>query len=264
MTLEEFKVIFWWEYIHRLLGRLIGLFYIIPLIYITLKKVLNIKKLFSLYLIFFLICLQGFVGWYMVQSGLTERTDVSQYRLSLHLTLAFTIFSLLIWNFLDYKNINNSHNNIKIPFLLPIIFFFLLILQISLGAFVSGLDAGTIYQTWPLMEGCYFPNDSNYVDLFTKFFFDTPSLVQFMHRNIAYLLFLTFLIIFILVIKNKKYFYYRKTIFLIFAALVIQIILGIITVLSGAAIIWASLHQIGSILLTTASIVFLYKNYKIN
>ena len=264
MTLEEFKVIFWWEYIHRLLGRLIGLFYIIPLIYITLKKVLNIKKLFSLYLIFFLICLQGFVGWYMVQSGLTERTDVSQYRLSLHLTLAFTIFSLLIWNFLDYKNINNSHNNIKIPFLLPIIFFFLLILQISLGAFVSGLDAGTIYQTWPLMEGSYFPNDSNYVDLFTKFFFDTPSLVQFMHRNIAYLLFLTFLIIFILVIKNKKYFYYRKTIFLIFAALVIQIILGIITVLSGAAIIWASLHQIGSILLTTASIVFLYKNYKIN
>ena len=103
MTLQEFKVIFWWEYIHRLLGRIIGFFYILPLIYFTLKKVVNKKKLISLYLIFFLICLQGFIGWYMVKSGLTARTNVSHYRLSVHLTLAFIIFILLLWNFLKYK-----------------------------------------------------------------------------------------------------------------------------------------------------------------
>ena len=92
MTLAEFKIIFWWEYIHRLLGRIIGVFYIIPLIYFTFKNKLKKETLFSLYNILFLICIQGFIGWYMVKSGLTDRTDVSHYRLSLHLTLAFIIF----------------------------------------------------------------------------------------------------------------------------------------------------------------------------
>ena len=98
MTLDEFKVIFWWEYIHRLLGRIIGLFYLFPLIFFTFvgKNILN--KLLSFYLIFFLICFQGFIGWYMVQSGLTERTDVSHYRLSLHLIIAFIILVALVWN----------------------------------------------------------------------------------------------------------------------------------------------------------------------
>ena len=95
MTIDEFKFIFWWEYIHRLLGRLIGILYIIPLIYFTIKKRIHGKNLFFLYFIFFLIFLQGVIGWYMVKSGLTERTDVSHYRLSLHLTLAFIIFILL-------------------------------------------------------------------------------------------------------------------------------------------------------------------------
>ena len=88
MTLEEFKVIFWWEYIHRLLGRLIGLIYLIPLLYFTFKKNINKRSLISFYFIFFLICFQGFLGWYMVTSGLIDRTDVSHYRLSLHLSLA--------------------------------------------------------------------------------------------------------------------------------------------------------------------------------
>ena len=92
MTLEQFKIIFWWEYFHRLLGRLIGLFYLLPLLYFTYKNYIKKNSLISLYTILFLIVLQGFVGWYMVKSGLTERTDVSHYRLSLHLTLAFLIF----------------------------------------------------------------------------------------------------------------------------------------------------------------------------
>ena len=98
MTLDQFKTIYWWEYFHRLLGRIIGLFYLIPLIYFTFKKSIKNNSLISLYSILVLLIFQGFIGWYMVKSGLTERTDVSHYRLSLHLTLAFVIFILLLWN----------------------------------------------------------------------------------------------------------------------------------------------------------------------
>ena len=146
MTLEQFKVIYWWEYIHRLLGRIVGLFYIIPLIYFTYKKKINKNSLISFYLIFFLIFFQGIIGWYMVKSGLSERTDVSHYRLALHLTLAFVIFVLLLWNYLKYKNHENFKFYRKLPFYLPIIFIFLILLQIVIGAFVYGLDAGQIYQ----------------------------------------------------------------------------------------------------------------------
>ena len=98
MTLSEFKVIFWWEFIHRFLGRLIGICYLIPLIYFSFK--IGIKKIINLYFIFFLICLQGFIGWYMVSSGLVDRVDVSHYRLALHLILAFIILNLLMYQLL--------------------------------------------------------------------------------------------------------------------------------------------------------------------
>ena len=101
MSLDEFKLIFWWEFIHRFLGRLIGIFFILPLIYFSMKLGFNKSK--NLFIIFFLICLQGFVGWYMVTSGLVDRVDVSHYRLSLHLVLAFIILSLIFWNYLKYK-----------------------------------------------------------------------------------------------------------------------------------------------------------------
>ena len=111
MTLEEFKVIFWWEFIHRFLGRLIGILFFVPLIFFTLK--LGFKKILSLYLIFILICFQGFIGWYMVSSGLVDRVDVSHYRLSLHLVLAFIIISLIFWNYLSLRNINLSFKKIN-------------------------------------------------------------------------------------------------------------------------------------------------------
>ena len=102
MTLDEFKIIYWWEYIHRALGRIVGILYIIPLLYFSFKKFITLRKLIILYLILALIMIQGFIGWYMVQSGLIERTDVSHYRLSLHLTLAFIIMILLFWNYFYY------------------------------------------------------------------------------------------------------------------------------------------------------------------
>ena len=264
MTLDEFKIIFWWEYIHRLLGRIVGLVYIIPLIYFTIKKKITITNLLILYFIFFLICLQGFIGWYMVSSGLTERTDVSHYRLSLHLTLAFVIFILLVWNYLKIKiNYKNNHLS-QIPFYLPTFFLIFILLQISIGALVSGLNAGEIYQSWPLMNQNYFPDDSNIKDLFGLNVFENPSLIQFIHRNLAYLIFLMFVIMLIIVFKNKNLFYLKKNIIILFAALLLQILLGILTILSGAQIILASLHQIGSIFLITASLILVFKNSKIN
>ena len=101
MTINEFKVIFWWEWAHRFLGRLIGILFLLPLLFFTFKE--GFKKLFNLYLIFFLICFQGFIGWYMVSSGLVDRVDVSHFRLSIHLIIAFLILSLILWNYFTLK-----------------------------------------------------------------------------------------------------------------------------------------------------------------
>ena len=264
MTLEQFKSIYWWEYTHRLLGRIVGLFYLLPLFYFTFKKMIKKKSLISLYIILILIFFQGFIGWYMVKSGLTERTDVSHYRLALHLTLAFIIFILLLWNYLKYKNQQNLIHNKKLPSYLPILFISCVIIQICMGAFVSGLDAGQIYQTWPLMSQSYFPNDSNIKDLFSINALETPSIVQFIHRNIAYFIILLFSFIATIIYRNKDFVYLRSAVLLVFVFLFLQTFLGILTVLSGAQIILASMHQIGSILLIATSLILVFKNSRIN
>jgi len=259
MTLEEFKVIFWWEYVHRILGRVIGILFIIPLIYFSLK--LGFKRTKNLFTIFILICLQGFIGWYMVSSGLIDRVDVSHYRLSLHLVLAFVILSLIFWNYLKYKAIN--HSGKKINFSLPIIFLLLIFLQISIGAFVSGMDAGKIYNSWPLMGFSYFPDDNSIINLFRLEAFNDPSLVQFMHRNLAYLIFIFYLLILFIVYKNNLLNLF-KAIKIIGFILIVQIVLGILTLLSGAQMIFSSMHQISSIFLVSSSIYLVYLNLNTN
>jgi len=264
MKLQEFKVIYMWEYAHRLLGRLIGITFILPLIYFNLKSDIPKKYLFSFYSIFLLILFQGFIGWYMVKSGLTERTDVSHYRLSLHLTIAFIILIFLLLNLLKYINKGDLNYKKKIPFNLPILFLLSILIQISIGGFVSGLDAGQIYKTWPLMNETYFPDDSNISDLLKIDLFSTPSIVQFIHRNIAYFIFVFFLIISYIVFVDAQLNYLKKYLFIIFIALSLQIILGILTVTSGVQIFIASLHQLGSIFLVIASVLLVFKNSKIN
>ena len=264
MSLHEYKTIFWWEYIHRLLGRFIGLFYLIPLFYFTFKKMIKKDSLISLYLILILILFQGFIGWYMVKSGLTETADVSHYRLSLHLTLAFIIFILLLWNYLKYKNYQIFSHNKKLPSYLPIFFIFCLLVQITIGGFVSGLDAGQIYRSWPLMNHNYFPDDSNLKDLFSLEAFETPSIVQFIHRNIAYFIIIFFSFIALIIYRNEDFIYLRNTTLLVFIFLFFQTFLGILTVLTGAQIIIASMHQIGSIFLITTSLILVFKNSRIN
>ena len=255
MELDEFKVIFWWEFFHRLLGRLIGIFFFIPMIFFTFK--LGFKNTRSLYLIFILICVQGFIGWYMVSSGLVDKVDVSHYRLSLHLVLAFIILSLIYWNYLSLKNINLSFP--KINYQIPIIFMLLVYVQIFIGALVSGMDAGKIYNSWPYMGTSFFPDDNSLKNLFSLSAFNDPSLVQFMHRNLAYFIFLFYLFIFMKIYKNRLSGLF-STINIIGFLLILQIFLGILTLLNGAQIIIASMHQMSSILLISSSIYFLFLN----
>ena len=259
MNLQEFKVIFWWEWAHRFLGRIIGIGFIIPLIYFSLK--INFSRLLNLYLIFFLICLQGFIGWFMVSSGLVNNVDVSHYRLSTHLLIAFLILSLIFWNYLKI-NYNKSISK-KINPIFPLLFLILIFIQIGIGAFVSGMDAGKIYNSWPFMGETYFPNDNNLINLFELSVFNDPSLVQFIHRNLAYLILFSYLFIFYKIYRNKIYDLY-KCINVLGIFIILQIFLGILTILNGAQIYIASMHQISSIFLVSSCVYFLFINTKFN
>jgi len=199
-----------------------------------------------------------------VQSGLVERVDVSHYRLSLHLTVAFLIYVLLFYKYLDFKYNQTNLSKKNSIFYFSLIFLIMVIAQISMGALVSGLDAGKIYTTWPLMNDNYYPDDINYREILSLKVFELPSAVQFLHRNIAYLIFTIFSLFSYLIFKSKSFLHLKKITYLIFIILVIQILLGIFTILSGAQIIMASLHQIGSIFLVTTSIILLYRSLKIN
>ena len=259
MTLHEFKIIFWWEWGHRFLGRVIGISFLIPLIYFSFK--IEFYKLLNLYLIFFLICFQGFVGWYMVSSGLVDRVDVSHFRLSIHLLIAFLILSLIFWNYLKTKVINNNKKRINV--FLPLIFLILVFIQIVVGAFVSGMDAGKIYNSWPLMGNTYFPNDNDFKNLFKLSAFSDPSLVQFMHRNLAYMIMFFYFFIFYKIYKNKIYDLY-KSINILGIFIILQIILGIYTVIYGAQLYIAAMHQLSSIFLVSSCIYFFYINTRFN
>ena len=255
MSLDEFKVIFYWEYIHRLLARFVGLFTLLPLFFFGLY--FNNTKHYSnkYYWIFFLVCLQGFIGWYMVSSGLIENNDVSHFRLSIHLSLALFILCLIFWYILDIYKTKKFQN--KIPNLLLLFILKLIVLQIVFGAFLSGLDGGLIYNSWPDMNGSFFPNDVGYGDLINTQLFNNPSIVQFLHRSTAYLL-LFFIIILNFIYLKKKYDF--KYMLFFDVAILIQVFLGIITLISGVEIRYASLHQLGSILVLSSYFLILYKN----
>lgn len=262
MTINEFKIIFFWEYIHRILARLIGLFFLIPLVYFFLSKKIKNEYINRCYLIFGLIVLQGIIGWYMVKSGLVNDITVSHYRLSIHLFTAIIIISSIFWLIKNVISNNNksffiiSKNNFPFQF-----FIFLIFIQIIIGAFVSGLDAGKIYQTWPLMGNSFIPNDLNLVDLKKISGFDNHSLVQFYHRNIAYIIFLYALFLSIFIFKKKILKLYNSLkVLLLF--LFLQIMLGIFTLVSDLHILLASMHQIISVLLVFSAINLYYLRAK--
>ena len=255
MSLNEFKVIFYWEYAHRLLARFVGLFTLIPLIFFSLKFKDIQYYSNKYYWIFFLVCLQGFIGWYMVSSGLIQNNDVSHFRLSIHLSLALFILCLIFWFILSVYKIKIFE--FKFPNLLLLFILKLIILQIILGAFLSGLDGGLIYNSWPDMNGSFFPSDVGYIDLLSTQLFNNVSIIQFLHRFTAYLLLFFILILNYFFIKNK---FNIKNIILFDVAILLQVFLGIVTLISGVEIKYASLHQLGSIFVLTTYLAIIYKN----
>ena len=262
MSLEEFKIIFYWEYFHRLLARIIGLFFLIPLIYFKFSGKINNKYMNVCYRILFLIILQGVIGWFMVKSGLSDDITVSHYRLSIHLTLALIIISIIFWLINNFTNNNNKNffnfSRENLPFLFLI---FLIFLQIIIGAFVSGLDAGRVYQTWPLMGYSYLPNDIDLINIKNAFDLNNHSLVQFYHRNLAYFIsFYAFILGIYIYYKNLKILYNAFKLVVIF--LLLQVFLGILTLITGLNIYLASAHQITSVLFVFTAINLYYFKVK--
>ncbi len=262
MNLDQFKIIFYWEYFHRVLGRFIGIFFLIPLLYFHITKKIKRDYIFASYLIFFLIVVQGVIGWYMVKSGLVNDVTVSHYRLSLHLSTALIIISSIFWLMINIRNnTQKEFFNFEKKNIIFQILFFLILLQVILGAFVSGLDAGRIYQTWPLMGHSYIPNDLLLKNLNIFFDFNNHSLVQFYHRNLAYIITIYIFILGIYIYKKKISKIYNSFKLMTFF-LIIQVTLGILTLLTGLNIYLASAHQIGSVLLILGSINLYYSYIK--
>ena len=258
MSLNEFKIIFYWEYFHRILARFIGLFFLIPLVYFYFSRKIKKSHMNICFLIFSLIVFQGVVGWYMVKSGLINDVTVSHYRLSVHLITAILIISMIYWLIKNLK-----HNKEKIFFkisnkILPFQILILIIYaQILIGAFVSGLDAGKIYQTWPLMGDNFFPNDLSAIKINNLIEFENHSLVQFYHRNLAYVLIIYVFFLSIYIYRNRVLSLF-KPLKLVIIVLIIQAMLGISTLVSGLNIYLASAHQITSVLLVFSALNLYY------
>jgi cytochrome c oxidase assembly protein subunit 15 len=187
MSLVEFKVIYWWEWGHRLLGRLIGVAFLLPFLWFLWRGMIDQSLRLRLWTIFGLGALQGAVGWWMVSSGLAERVSVSQYRLAFHLTLACVIFAMLVWTAQQMR----PRAVIEVPPRVrtgAMLLLILVLVQIYLGALVAGLRAGLIYNTWPLIDGALVPDNARlfFEQPWWRNFFENPLTVQFNHRMVAY------------------------------------------------------------------------------
>lgn len=258
-TLADFKSIFWWEYIHRMLGRFIGIVFIVPFLFFLFTKRIGKVLMPKLLLLFLLGGLQGLIGWYMVYSGLINRPDVSHYRLALHLITAFITFSLTFWVALGLIYENNKPPRYKkirnwVWVLLPVLF-----IQIMYGAFVAGLDAGFVYNTWPKMGNQWIADAVTKLHPLWKNFVDSVGGVQFMHRYIAYIV---VAIIATIWFKARKLDLSKSQIrgvnFLGIMVLV-QFTLGVCTLVFHVPIVLGVLHQLGAFTLLAATVFTLQR-----
>lgn len=251
MSLAQFKHIYWWEFVHRLLGRLIGLVFAVGLVWLAWKR--DIPKGYGWKVIALLALggAQGLLGWYMVMSGLSQRTDVSHLRLSAHLLLALAIMSALIWVALDLKRF--AATGVDRPSRLTpaaAITLVILFIQLMLGAWVAGLNAGQVASDWPLMQGRLFPQGVDWSGGTYWALTNDPYLIHFLHRWWAWVV-VAAMVVFAR--KVRKTPGARRASIAIHAAFGTQVLLGIATVLSGVAIWLAALHQAVGALLVAAT-----------
>ena len=256
-SLEEFKYIYWWEWGHRQLGRVIGLVFFIPFVFFLLRGFIAKQNILPLTGIFFLGGLQGFMGWYMVQSGLTDRVDVSQYRLAMHLGLALIIFCLVFWQALRLLQpaqfIARSSKQIYFGYFL----IFMVFMQSLLGALVAGLNAGKTYTDWPYMDGDLVPSGLVEMQPTMNNFFENHLTVQFDHRIGAYLLLILVVLHFWSQFKLNAP--TRLTAGLLMLGVVGQAILGIITLMQAVPMHLGALHQLGAVFVLAVTVYHVYK-----
>jgi heme a synthase len=245
MSLDEFKFIYWWEWAHRFLGRIIGLVFILPLLFFIATRRIAPTLWPKLLLLFVLGGLQGALGWYMVSSGLSERVDVSQYRLAAHLTLAFLLFAAIVFTVLRLNVLNRvrwSAAGVS-----ALVFTALLFLQIAAGGFVAGLDAGHASYTWPKMNEVWVPDGLTNLQPVWRNWFDNALATQFNHRLLAYGLLLYALVQAAWLRTSSSY--------ILLAAVFGQACLGIFTVLWQVPLTTALMHQGGALVVLTAALM---------
>ena len=245
MTLATFKHIYWWEFAHRLLGRLIGLVFAAGLAWFAWKRAIPRGYGWKMAGLFALGGAQGLLGWYMVMSGLAQRTDVSHFRLSAHLLLALAIMSALIWVALDLRR-GGRPARLTRPAAITLAILFI---QLLLGAWVAGLNAGQVASDWPLMQGRFLPDGIDWSRGAFRALTNDPYLIHFLHRWWAWVV-VAALVIFARRVRKVS----RRASIAIHTAFGTQVILGIATVLSGIAIGLAALHQAVGALLLAATV----------
>ena len=254
MSIEEFKTIYWWEWTHRLLGRVIGVAFLLPFLFFLWRGWVRPSLRPRLLFIFGLGALQGGVGWWMVASGLAERVEVSQYRLATHLTLACLIYVALIWTARRMREKSEPPPPARIGVSAAALLV-LVLTQIYLGALVAGLRAGYVYNTWPLIDGMLIPNTARlfFDTSLWRNFFENALTVQFDHRMLAYLIFIGALLHAVDVELTVKSGPGRFGAFLLFSAVTLQAVLGILTLLWRVPLPLALAHQGVAMLALTAA-----------
>jgi len=255
MSLSEFQFIYWWEWSHRFLGRFIGVAFAVPALFFWLTGRLEKALRPQMVVLFVLGGLQGALGWYMVKSGLVDRVDVSQYRLAAHLTLAVIIFAAILW--VAFGIGHDKRQPLKAAFgPATIIIIALTFIQIALGGFVAGLDAGQGWNTWPLMEGAVIPDGLGVMSPWWKNLFENAMTVQFNHRIVAYVL-----LLFVFVHAARQMTGQCRAGSSALALMIVafgQLILGIATLLLHVPISIALAHQAGALILLTTALWHLH------
>jgi heme a synthase len=259
-TLSDFKSIFWWEYIHRLLARLIGIIFIVPFVYFWAKGKISKSLMPKLLIILALGAFQGFLGWYMVKSGLVDDPFVSHYRLAIHLMAAFVTFGFTFWVALD-ELYRPKMDAIPCKGLVRAnwIFFVVLTIQIIYGAFVAGLKAGYVFTTWPKMGDSWMPEAVTAMRPLYVNFLEGLAGIQFIHRNLAYLLIILVGYIWFIARKYPLTKAQKWAVNLLVGSTLAQVVLGIFTLIYAVPIALGVIHQGWAFLLVTFNLFLLHR-----
>ncbi len=255
MNLGEFKTIFWWEWSHRLLGRAIGVAYLLPFLWFLWRGIMGAKLRRRLWLIFGLGALQGAVGWWMVASGLSQRVEVSHYRLATHLVLALLIFAAIVWTLRRLANRPPSAASLRLK-ITSVALVVLTFVQLYLGALVAGLRAGKVYNTWPDIDGAFVPSAARlfFEAPWWRNLFDNALTVQFEHRMTAYMLFALAVLHAFDAVRSRAGTAAINGALWLAAAVTLQATLGILTLLYQVPISLALAHQAVAIIVLLLAI----------